>query len=194
MTLLIYIHGFQSSPRSHKASLLGEYIRQHHPRVDYQVPQLPSYPRQAAEYLEQFLALHADKPIGLVGSSLGGYYATWLLEQCRPDARAVLVNPAVRPYILLGDYLGEQQNPYTGEVFTLTEAHIAELKALDVEPLGHPQHYWLLQQEEDEVLDAAEAIAKYHRGRMTVEPGGDHSFQGFERYLAPIVDFLVDQP
>ena len=102
----------------------------------------------------------------------------------------MLVNPAVKPYELLLDYLGEQENPYTHERYTLEHRHIDELKALDVETLNNPSDFWLLQQTEDEVLDYRQAVAKFALSKQTVEQGGDHSFIDFERYPQPIIEFL----
>jgi len=130
----------------------------------------------------------ATHQLGLVGSSLGGFLATWLSE--RYDIPAVLVNPAVRPYELLQDYIGEQVNPYTHERYQLDADDILALRTLDVPTLTHPSQFWLLQQMGDEVLDYRQAVEKFSASRQTVEPEGDHSFVGFERYCADIIQFL----
>ncbi len=187
--LLLYIHGFNSSPLSMKANLMREYCQQHRPDIKVIVPQLPCFPQQAAQLLldivEQY---HNDYQIGLVGSSLGGFMSTWLNSQF--GCKAVVVNPAVKPYELLVDYLGEQTNPYTNETYTLEPCHIDELKALDVQSILSPQSFWLLQQTEDEVLDYRQAVSKFAQAKQTIEQGGDHSFVGFERYPAKIIEFL----
>ncbi|EKO3956542.1 esterase YqiA [Vibrio fluvialis] len=188
-SLLLYIHGFNSSPLSHKAQVMQQYCAQHRPDIEVVVPTLPSFPQQAAEHLLNVVNQYKnDYQIGLVGSSLGGYLSTWLNHQF--GFRAVLINPAVKPYELLADFLGEQQNPYTQERYVLTAEHIDELKALDTETLRAPQDFWLLQQTEDEVLDYRQAVGKYQHARQTVEEGGDHSFVDFERYPAQIIQFL----
>ncbi|WP_087018868.1 esterase YqiA [Thaumasiovibrio subtropicus] len=187
--LLLYIHGFNSSPLSQKAQIMMQYCREHRPDIRLEVPQLPSYPQAAAHYLDEVVKpLLSRHKVGLVGSSLGGYLSTWLND--RYGIPAVLVNPAVKPYELLVDYLGEQTNPYTQEVYTLVEAHMDELKALDVDVLKHPDQLWLLQQEGDEVLDYRQAVEKYAACRQNVEPEGNHSFVDFERYPAEIIQFL----
>nr|WP_086939726.1 esterase YqiA [Thaumasiovibrio occultus] len=187
--LLLYIHGFNSSPLSQKAAIMVAHCREHRPDIRLEVPQLPSYPQAAAHYLDEVIRpLLGRYKIGVIGSSLGGYLATWL--NARYGLRAVLVNPAVKPYELLVDYLGEQVNPYTHEVYTLVESHMDELKALEIQTLAHPEQLWLLQQEGDEVLDYRQAIEKYAACPQTVEPEGDHSFVGFERYPADILQFL----
>ncbi|AWA98573.1 esterase YqiA [Vibrio harveyi] len=188
-SLLLYIHGFNSSPLSMKANLMKEYCEQQRPDIKVIVPQLPCFPQLAAQCLLDIIEQYKDDyNIGLVGSSLGGYMSTWLNDKF--GFRAVVVNPAVKPYELLVDYLGEQTNPYTRETYTLEACHIDELKALDVQSIASPQSFWLLQQTEDEVLDYRQAVEKFAQATQTVEEGGDHSFVGFERYPAQIIEFL----
>lgn len=189
-SLLLYIHGFNSSPLSHKANVMKEYCAQHRPDIKVVVPQLPCFPEQAAQCLLDLVEQYRnDYQIGLVGSSLGGYMSTWLNSQF--GFKAVVVNPAVKPYELLLDYLGEQENPYTHERYILEPHHIDELKALDVAELSNPSDFWLLQQTEDEVLDYRQAVEKFAQSKQTVEPGGDHSFVDFERYPQRIIEFLA---
>ncbi|CAE6884912.1 esterase YqiA [Vibrio alginolyticus] len=188
-SLLLYIHGFNSSPLSMKASLMRDYCQQYRPDIKVIVPQLPCFPQQAAQMLLDIIEQHKDEyRIGLVGSSLGGFMSTWLNSKF--GLKAVLVNPAVKPYELLVDYLGEQTNPYTDETYTLEARHIDELKALDVQSITSPESFWLLQQTDDEVLDFRQAVDKFVEAKQTVEQGGDHSFVGFERYPAEIIKFL----
>ncbi|SON48189.1 esterase YqiA [Vibrio tapetis] len=188
-SLLLYIHGFNSSPKSLKAQLMIEFCQQNRPDIKVIVPQVSCYPKAASQQLVQLIESHInDYKIGLVGSSLGGYLSTWL--NSRYGLKAALVNPAVRPYELLVDYLGEQVNPYTDEKYLLETVHMQELKALDVTHLTQPDDFWLLQQEGDEVLDYRQAVDKYQLSRKTVEPEGDHSFVGFERYPEQIIQFL----
>jgi predicted esterase YcpF (UPF0227 family) len=188
-SLLLYIHGFNSSPLSMKANLMREYCQQHRPDIKVIIPQLPCFPQLAAQLLLDIVEQYQnDYRIGLVGSSLGGFMSTWLNSQF--GFKAVVVNPAVKPYELLVDYLGEQTNPYTNETYTLETCHIDELKALDVQSIASPDAFWLLQQTEDEVLDYRQAVNKFAQSKQTVEQGGDHSFVGFERYPAKIIEFL----
>ncbi|KHT49080.1 esterase YqiA [Vibrio sinaloensis] len=188
-SLLLYVHGFNSSPLSHKANVMKAYCEQYRPDIKVLVPQLPCFPELAANLLLDIVEQHKeDYRIGLVGSSLGGYMSMWLNNQF--GFRAVVVNPAVKPYELLADYLGEQVNPYTNETYMLEEQHIDELIALDTPTIRDPSDFWLLQQEEDEVLDYRQAVSKFVGAKQTVESGGDHSFVDFERYPEKIIKFL----
>lgn len=188
-SMLLYIHGFNSSPLSHKANVMKQYCEQSRPDIKVVVPKLPCFPHQASELLLDVVQQHHnDYRIGLVGSSLGGYLSMWLNHKF--GFKAVVVNPAVKPYELLADYLGEQVNPYTNERYVLTEAHIDELKALDTPVISQVSDFWLLQQEGDEVLDYRQAVSKFTGAKQTVEANGDHSFVGFERYPEQIVQFL----
>ncbi len=187
--LLLYIHGFNSSSLSIKAQVMKEYCHLHRPDVRVEIPDLPPHPKAAADALVKLIEpLQGHYRIGVVGSSLGGYLATWL-HDCY-GFPAVLVNPAVRPYELLQDYLGEQTNPYTQTRYVLKPHHMDELKALEVLDILEPERLWLLQQEGDEVLDYRQAVEKYTDSKQTVEPNGDHSFIGFERFNADIIEFL----
>ncbi|MGO1296721.1 MAG: esterase YqiA [Vibrio sp.] len=188
-SLLIYIHGFNSSPGSHKASVMKQYCAEHRRDIRLEIPQLSHFPTQAALQLIELVEKYKDDyQIGFAGSSLGGYFCTWL--HAKYALPAVLINPAVKPYELLVDYLGLQTNPYTHESYTLDTTHIAELKAIDVETLPCPNDIWVLLQTGDETLDYRQAADKYQNAHLSIEHGGDHSFIDFERYPERIIQFL----
>ncbi|MFT5162402.1 MAG: putative esterase YcpF (UPF0227 family) [Alteromonadaceae bacterium] len=186
--MILYIHGFNSSPQSLKAQQTAQYLSLKLPHVSFVAPQIPPYPTQAINFLENFFIENQKLIKGIVGSSLGGYLASYFVEKY--SVKSVLVNPAVRPYELLSDYLGEQTNPYTNERYHLQPEHMSELLAIDTPAISRHHLYWLLQQEGDEVLDHTQAVSKYAGCKQTVEAGGDHSFQGYQRFLPDIVDFF----
>ncbi|MGL5336698.1 MAG: esterase YqiA [Enterovibrio sp.] len=186
---LIYIHGFNSSGLSQKGQQLASWCKLHRPDITVLTPTLAPYPLAAAQQLTALVAQYQKTHrLGVVGSSLGGYFATWL--NFSYSLPAVLVNPAVAPYLLLKDHLGAQQNPYTGERYLLEEAHMAQLQQFEVEQICDPHSLWLLQQQGDEVLDHRQAVVKYRDCKQTIEAGGCHAFSGFERFCAPIITFL----
>lgn len=192
MRTIVYLHGFRSSPASVKATTLARAVEALPPLVHprYLVPALHHDPARAiADVLGILREQGVDEAaeLTLVGSSLGGYYATHLAE--RLGARAVLVNPAVRPYDDLQPYVGAQTNLYTGETFVVTPAHFAALAALRVTKITRPERYLLLVQTGDEVLDYREAVALYGGAWQHVEGGGDHGFQRFEAQIPVILRF-----
>lgn len=184
--MLVYVHGFNSSALSYKAGLLREHMAKLGLADHYACPELSHRPAQAMAQLEALVAPHDRNSVTLVGSSLGGFYATALVE--RFGARAVLVNPAVRPYELLAGFLGPQKNLYTGEAYELTPQHIAELRALEVETIT-PSRYLLITATGDEVLDYRAGVERYAGCEQIVVPGSDHGFRGFAEYLDIVVRF-----
>jgi uncharacterized protein len=182
--MLIYIHGFNSAPNSFKARLVGECMRALGRAHEYQVPALPHRPAAAMALLRDMVERHPDA--ALIGSSLGGFYATWLAEHYA--LRTVLVNPAVQPYALLNAYLGPQKNLYTGAEYELTVQHIDELKTFEVATIT-PARYLLLTRTGDETLDYRLGVEKYRGAQQWVIPGGDHGFGDFENYLDAVLEF-----
>ena len=187
--MIIYLHGFRSAPASIKAQALKARMTERGLADRFWCEQLPVSPRAAIALAEAAIA--RARAAGLtptvVGSSLGGYYATWLAEH--HDLQAVLVNPAVVAPLELGAYVGTQDNMYTGERFEFTRGHIDELRALEVPAVSRPQRYWLLVETGDEVLDYRHAVDKYAGARQTVLEGGDHGFSRWGDYLDAVIAF-----
>lgn len=183
--MLIYIHGFNSSALSFKAGLLRKRMAELRRSDELACPELPHRPLEAIRMLDALIEAQAD-PVALIGSSLGGYYATWLAE--RHEVPAVLLNPAVRPYDLLAGYVGPQTNLYTGVRYDFTERHIAELRELELDRIT-PEHYLLLVETGDEVLDYREAVERYRGCEQHVIEGGDHGFGDFAAYLDRTLGF-----
>jgi hypothetical protein len=184
--VIVYLHGFRSSPQSKKATLIRQAMQARGLAGEYVCPALPVSPRAAARVALGIAQLEDLARLALIGSSLGGYYATWLAE--KHDARAVLLNPAIDPHAGLRALLGEQKNLHTGEPYLLTEAHLRGWEKLWV-PRVTPARYLLIVETGDEVLDYRRALERYAGAEQIVVQGGDHSLQSFERHLPRIVAF-----
>lgn len=182
--MILYVHGFNSSALSFKAGLLRDRMAALGRGSEFACPELAHRPRQAIAELESWIA--GSPPVTLIGSSLGGFYATWLAEKY--GLKTVLVNPAVRPYDSLRDFLGPQKNLYTGAAYEFTAQHLTELQELETESIT-PHHYLLLVRTGDEVLDFRQAVEKYLGARQMVIEGGDHGFGDFADYLGPVLAF-----
>ena len=184
--MLIYIHGFNSSALSFKAGLLRRRMAELRRGGEIVCPELPHRPHEAMQVLDSLVGEHFDSGVSLIGSSLGGYYATWLAEKY--GVRAVLVNPAVTPYVLLAQYVGLQTNLYTGVEYELTSRDIGELRALEVDRIT-PQRYLLMVQTGDEVLDYRDAVERYRGAPHRVFEGGDHGFSSFGEHVDEALRF-----
>ena len=182
---ILYLHGFCSSPASWKARLLAETLKARGQADCLYCPALSHVPLEAIAQAEAVIRAH-DGPLTLIGSSLGGYYATHLAE--KHALRAALINPAVVAPISLNNYLGQQTNFYTGEVFEFTSEHIAQVRSLEVEQIT-PERYFLLVETGDEVLDCWQAVTRYQGARQLVFEGGDHSFTRFPECLPQLFEY-----
>jgi predicted esterase YcpF (UPF0227 family) len=165
--------------------MLGDYVRGCVEGIDYRVPALHHRPARALEEAAAACEGVAAEELTLVGSSLGGFYATVLAE--RLGCRAALLNPAVHPHRHFARYLGEQRNLYTGEAFVLTPRHVEELRAMAPAAITRPRRYWLFVETGDEVLDYREAVAFYAGALQEVTRGGDHSLVSFPERIPEIV-------
>ena len=182
--LIVYLHGFCSSPASWKSQLLAEEMARRGLAAHFACPQLSPVPDEAVAGVSRLIA-QADGLVTLVGSSLGGHYANHLAE--KHGLKAVLINPAVTAQLDLARFVGEHANFHNGEHFTFTAAHAAHLTAQVRQPT--PERYWLLVEEGDEVLDCRQAQAFYAGCRQTVLPGGDHSFTKFPDFVPQIIEY-----
>ena len=187
--MIVYLHGFRSSPQSSKAQRLKARMAALGLGDLFWCGQLPPSPRAAIALAErQIAAARAPgAPVTVVGSSLGGYYATHLAE--KHGLRAVLVNPAVVAHLSLAEFVGTQTNLYTGEAFEFRPEYLDELRALEVPRISRPQDFLLLAETGDEVLDYRQAVAKYAGCRQAVLEGGDHSFTRWDEYLDTVLEF-----
>lgn len=184
--MILYLHGFNSAPASHKARALYALMQARGLADQFICPALPHRPWEATRVIQRILAAHESGSVTLVGSSLGGFYATWFAEE--RGLRAVLVNPAITPHLGLQAYLGVQRNLYTGAEYEVTPAHLEGWAALVRERVD-PERYLLLLETGDELLDWRDAAAKYEGARMVIRFGGDHTMASFPEHLERILRF-----
>ena len=192
-THLLYLHGFRSSPQSVKSRKMAALVRERHPTVHWWCPQLPASPQAALQMVFDEIAgwpQHAGyQRMAVIGSSLGGFYATAVAE--RTGCKAVLLNPAVEPARDLAGYIGEQttwHNP--DEHFFFEPRFVDELKAQHAGPLRAPGNYLAIIAKGDEVLDWREMTARYAGAHIRLLEGGDHALSDFDRHVPEILDFL----
>jgi predicted esterase YcpF (UPF0227 family) len=196
LTHLLYLHGFRSSPQSFKARLMAAHMATHQPKVQWWCPQLPPSPREAMQALLQGIADWPARSMAVVGSSLGGFYATHVAEHT--GCRAVLINPAVEPARDLEKYIGEQSSWHDPQDrFFFKPEYVQELRELRCGPLAHPERYMALIAQGDEVLDWREMQARYSAlppAQLQVLEGGDHALSDFAAHLPQVLGFLELAP
>ena len=185
--MLVYIHGFNSSPASFKANRLRERLATIGREQELICPALSHWPEQALAQLNDAITAVDPGQLTLVGSSLGGFYATWLTEHL--GCRSVLVNPAITPHVGLRAYLGKQKNLYTGNEYEFTEEHIAQLAALHVRQPLRMDRYLLIHTTGDELLDWRIAVERFRGCRQIVVDGSDHGFSEFTDYIDCVFGF-----
>lgn len=188
-THLLYLHGFRSSPKSFKAQRMHAVVGDRHPAVHWWCPQLPPSPAAAARLIEEGTAGWPRDGMAVVGSSLGGYYATWVAE--RTGCRAVLLNPAVDPARDLAGHVGVQTAWHDpDERFVVEPGFADELRALACGPVAHPERYFAVIAKGDEVLDWREMTGRYPGVRTKLLEGSDHGLTDFDDHVEEILGFL----
>jgi predicted esterase YcpF (UPF0227 family) len=185
--MIVYLHGFRSSPLSFKARLLAERMAALGRADQFLCPQLPASPRAAIALVQGMIGAVDHAQLSLIGSSLGGCYATWLAEQT--GCRAVLLNPAVRPARDLATQVGTMQAYHSDEPFEFRPEYVDELKALQVERITEPQRYLLVAATGDEVLDWREMVDHYPGAQHCIIQGSDHGISEFADHLDPVLAF-----
>ncbi len=190
--MLLYLHGFNSSPASFKANLLKAALASIGRGDQFFCPVLPHRPAKAMASLEAIIPEHDRDALTIVGSSLGGFYGTFLAEKYA--VRTVLVNPAIYPHERLRPYLGPQQNLYTGDQYILTEQHLEELRALFVPTLKQLDRYLLITATGDEILDYRDGVVRYAGAEQIIVRGSDHGLSDFARYLDKILVYARVSP
>ena len=186
---LLYLHGFRSSPKSAKARMVAAGVAARHPEVTWWCPQLPPSPKAAMRLVMDGVAAWPRDRMGVIGSSLGGFYATYVAQVC--GCRAVLLNPAVDPARDLAKYIGEQATWHDpGERFFFEPRYIDELRELEAGPLRVPGNFFAVIAKGDEVLDWREMVARYPGARIELIEGSDHAISDFDDHIDAILGFL----
>jgi hypothetical protein len=190
VTHLLYLHGFRSSPRSTKAVKMAAVVQARHPAVHWWCPQLPPSPRQAMAMLMAGIAGWPQASMAVVGSSLGGFYATWIAA--RTGCPAVLLNPAVQPARDLARHIGEQSAWHEPqETFFFEPEFVLELRELDAGTLSRTERFYTLIAKGDEQLDWREMSARYAGSQGQLLEGGDHALSDFDAHMEGVLRFLA---
>ena len=155
--------------------------------AEYLCPALPASPAHAAKEVELLVQGIAPDGLALIGSSLGGYYATWLAE--RLGCRAVLLNPAIRPQDDLANHLGEQPVFFSDASIDFRREYLGELDAIDTPTVTRPQRYLLLAATGDAVIDYRAMMRKYSGARQIIIEGSDHELSDFADHLEDVLAF-----
>ncbi|MBK9441798.1 MAG: esterase [Comamonadaceae bacterium] len=188
-THLLYLHGFLSSPASIKARMTAAAVAQRHPAVTWLCPMLAASPRQAMQNTLQAIADWPPASMAIVGSSLGGFYATWLAE--RLGCKAALLNPAVRPARDLAPHVGEQTLWHDTSVHFVLEPHyIDELRAMELTHISRPERYFAVIAKGDEVLDWREMQQHFAQASIKLLATGDHALSDYAQHLDEVLGFL----
>jgi predicted esterase YcpF (UPF0227 family) len=186
---LLYLHGFRSSPQSFKARRLHAWLAAHRPEVNWWCPQLPPSPREAWDLVARGIATWPARQMAVVGSSLGGFYATVVAEA--RGCRAVLLNPAIDPARDLAHHIGEQTQFHDpGQRFDFRSEYVAELRALTPTAITRPERYAAIIAKGDELLDWREMTGRYPGATIRLLEGSDHALSDFDDHLPFLLDFL----
>jgi hypothetical protein len=189
VTHLLYLHGFRSSPKSTKARMVAARVSERHPDVTWWCPQLPPSPRMAMRMLMEGTASWPKGRMGVIGSSLGGFYATCVAQALA--CRAVVLNPAVDPARDLAKYIGEQTAWHDpAEHFYFAPEYVDELRALDPGAIREPAKFFAVIAKGDEVLDWREMTSRYSGCRIELLEGSDHALCDFNEHIDAVFEFL----
>lgn len=191
MPTVVYLHGFLSSPKSAKAQFTERWLAEHRADWRYLCPELSSYPHLARSQIHSLSESLSDDVVLLIGSSLGGFWATYWAEQLGVDA-VVLVNPAVAPHTRFKHFVGQAlPSFYSNEVITLQTSDLEVLAECDQVEINNPSKYRVMLQTGDETLDYRQAERRYQHTKLLIEQGGSHSFEKFDRHLESIATFFA---
>jgi len=185
--MILYLHGFRSSPHSFKAKAMQDYMARCGRSAEFFCPALSPSPAIAIAQAEAILAGVDPAEVTVIGSSLGGFYATWLAEKY--GCKAFLVNPAVKPPRELESYVGVTTYYHSDEVFEFKAEYVDELRALAIPAITQPERYFLLVATGDEVLDWREMVAFYQGAQQHIIEGSDHGLAEFAEMFDVVMAF-----
>lgn len=192
LTHILYLHGFKSSPKSFKAQMLARHIEALNAQgaaLTWCCPQLPPSPAEAWALIQHSTATWPAETMTVIGSSLGGFYATVLAEH--RGCRAAVINPAVEPARDLARYIGEQTSYHDpDDHFFFRAEFIDELKAIAPAGITRPERYWALITKGDEVLDWREMHERYRHTQLTLLEGSDHAVSDFAQHMPDLLHWL----
>lgn len=190
-TLLVYLHGFRSSPRSSKAVMTGEAIKAlstvDNP-IEWYCPQLLASPKASMDMVIAHIDQTKADRVVVIGSSLGGFYTNYLAEKY--GCKAVALNPAVRAARELAPHVGMMTAYDNDEPFDFRPEYIDELKALQVEKISNPSRYFLIAAKGDELLDWREMVSFYPGAKHLVLEGSDHGIADYADHLPKVMEFI----
>lgn len=190
-TLVVYLHGFRSSPRSSKAVMTGDAIQsmstEDNP-IDWYCPQLTASPRESMDMVERYIENSQHDRLVVIGSSLGGYYANYLAEKY--GCKGVALNPAVRAPKELASHVGMLTSYDTGEPYDFRPEYIDQLKDLQIEAISNPSRYFLMAAKGDELLDWQEMVEFYKGAEQLVLEGSDHGISEYSDHLPKVLNFI----
>ena len=185
--MIIYIHGFGGSGEGSKAKAFRRYFNSM--GEPFIAPSLSYVPELAVKTLEELIGSYREE-VSLIGSSLGGYYATYLAKNMYVR-NVALLNPSVHPTVTLGRAVGDAPNFYDESSYKWTQKHLEMLKKYETTQI-EKHKLMLLVQKGDELLDYREAVEKYDGCRMIIDEGGNHGFDGIERHFERISIFFTE--
>jgi predicted esterase YcpF (UPF0227 family) len=190
-TLLVYLHGFRSSPNSTKAVMTGEAVRAlSTPDNTYEwyCPQLLASPQESIDMVVKYINQSKADRIVIIGSSLGGFYANYLAEKYQ--CKGIALNPAVYAARELEPHVGLMTAYDSDEPFDFKAEYINELRALQVEQTSNPKRYFLIAAKGDELLDWKEMSAFYPGAKQLILEGSDHGIADYIDHLPAVIEFI----
>lgn len=185
--IIVYLHGFRSSPQSYKAQLMAQHMWALGLEEQYLCPQLPASPTQSIELILELIKDFAPEQLTLIGSSLGGYYATWIAE--RIGCRAVLLNPMVKIPTDMSPFMNASMAFHSETSFEFKPEYVEELSQLAITHTSNPERYFLIAATGDELLDSREMQSHYPSARQTIIDGSDHGLTGFGQHVDDVLTF-----